>query len=88
VLRWLVAPRWRLGFDAGVTFRAYAAVAPALGVRREDVYLDGAAVAEYDPDLRWTIWLSLDARRALSNVSQYEYSRIAPTVGVSFTTGN
>ena len=88
VLRWLVAPRWRLGFDAGVTFRAYAAVAPALGVRREDVYLDGAAVAEYDPDLRWTIWLSLDARRALSNVSQYEYSCIAPTVGVSFTTGN
>jgi tetratricopeptide (TPR) repeat protein len=87
VLRWLVAPRWRLGFEAGVAFRAYAAVAPALGVRREDLYLDGAAVAEYDPDLQWTIWLSLDARRALSNVSQYDYSRIAPTLGVSFATG-
>jgi Flp pilus assembly protein TadD len=87
VLRWLPAPRWRMVFEAGAIFRTYGALAPSLGVVREDVYLDGAVVAEYYPNLQWTFWVSLDARRALSNVSQYGYFRIAPTVGVSFTTG-
>jgi tetratricopeptide (TPR) repeat protein len=87
VLRWLPAPRWRLVFEAGAIFRGYRAVAPALGIRRDDAYLDGAILAEYDPGLQWTIWVSLDARKAFSNVPQYEYSRIAPMVGVSFVTG-
>jgi tetratricopeptide (TPR) repeat protein len=87
VLWWLPAPRWRLVFQAGLIFRAYQAVAPTLGVRRDDVYLDGAVLAEYDPGLQWTIWAALDARKAFSNVPQYEYSRIAPMVGVSFVTG-
>lgn len=87
VLRWLPAPRWRIVVEAGVLFRDYRAPSPALGTRREDAYLDGAVLAEYDPGLRWTIWVSLDMRRAFSNVSQYAYSRVAPTVGVSFVTG-
>ena len=87
VLRWLPAPRWRMVFEAGAAFRTYGAVAPTLGVVRQDAYLDGAMLAEYYPGLQWTFWVSLDARRALSNVSQYEYFRIAPTIGVSFTTG-
>jgi len=87
VLRWLPAPRWRMVFEAGAAFRSYGAVAPTLGVVREDVYLDGAVLAEYFPSLQWALWVSLDARRALSNVSQYDYFRIAPTIGVSFTAG-
>ncbi len=87
VLRWLPGPGWRFVFGAGAIFRDYQAVAPALGLRREDTYLDGAVLAEYDPGLQWTIWVSLEMRRALSNVPQYAYSRVAPMLGVSFVTG-
>ena len=87
ILRWLPGPRWRLVVAAGATFRDYQAVAPALGVRREDAYLDGAVLAEYDLGLEWTLWLSLDMRKAFSNVDQYAYTRFAPMAGVSFVTG-
>ena len=87
VLRWLPGSRWRLVFGASAIFRDYQAVAPALGVRRQDAYLDGAVLAEYELGLEWTIWLSLDMRKAFSNVAQYAYTRVAPMAGVSFVTG-
>lgn len=87
VLRWLVAPRWRLVFEAGAAFRSYDAVSPALGVTRQDVYVDGGFVAEYYPNRQWTIWASLNAQRVISNVPQFDYPRIAPTLGVSFASG-
>ena len=87
VLRWLPGTNWKLAFEAGAAFRTYGAVAPGPGTVRADTYLDGAAVAEYYPSLQWTLWVSLTARRALSNVPQYDYTSIAPTIGVSFATG-
>ena len=79
---------WRgvwAGADAAATFRRYDDFDPALGARRSDTYLDGAALVEWSPSPRWTTRLALHGRYALSNVPGFEYSKLVPTVGLAYT---
>lgn len=77
----------RLGLDAAFTWRAYQAFDPALGALRADRYLDAAAVLERDLGDRWTLRASLVARKAFSNVPDFAYTRIVPTLGIAWTAG-
>jgi len=86
-LRLVLAPRARVGFAAGVSFRGYDAFDAALGARRQDAYVDGAAYAEWDLAPRWTVRLSLDGRKAVSNVAAYEYDKVVPMFGLAYVLG-
>jgi hypothetical protein len=79
---------WRgvwAGGDLAATFRRYDDYDPALAARRVDTYLDAGALLEWNPSPRWTTRLALHGRRALSNVSGFEYSKLVPTVGLAYT---
>lgn len=86
-LRWTLSPKARLGFDAGLTFRSYSAVDPTLSLQRADVYLDGAAFAEWDLSQQWTLRAALVGRRATSNAAAFSYMSIAPTLGLAWVVG-
>jgi tetratricopeptide (TPR) repeat protein len=76
-----------IGLDAALTFRGYDEVDPALGVARADRYVDLGALLERDLSERWTLRASLSARRALSNVADFEYTRLVPSIGLAWTIG-
>lgn len=84
-VRVLVARGVWAGVDLAGTFRRYADFDQALAARRSDTYLDAAALVEWSPSPRWTARLALHGRRALSNVSGFEYSKLVPTIGLAYT---
>lgn len=86
-LRWEPTRRLRLGVEAAVGLRAYQSVDPGFGRQRSDTYLDGAALAELDVGDRWTLRLSVAARRALSNEAAFDYAKIVPTFGMAYVFG-
>lgn len=78
---------WRLGLDASLSRRGYDEYDPALRTTRRDTYLDAAAFAERDLAAGWALRLSLEGRRALSNVAELEYDKIVPAIGLSYARG-
>lgn len=78
-----------LGFTAvgAWSLRRYEAFDALLDARRRDSYLDASVLAEWDFAPRWTARLVLAARRADSNDAAFEYSKIAPAVGVGYVLG-
>lgn len=81
------AARLRALVELAYTDRVYGAVDPGFELRRRDAYVDAAARLELDLRDRWTVYLSLAARRASSSVPDLRYTRLLPTAGLSFTTG-
>ncbi|MBI5544586.1 MAG: hypothetical protein HY901_11900 [Deltaproteobacteria bacterium] len=79
--------RTRVGLELGVSWRSYSAASETLGLARADTYLDGAALAEYDLSDHWVARFSLEARRALSNASSFQYTKLVPTLGVGYVMG-
>jgi tetratricopeptide (TPR) repeat protein len=74
-----------VGADVAATFRGYDDFDPSLSARRSDTYLDAGALVEWSPSPRWTSRIALHGRRALSNVSGFEYTKLVPTVGLAYT---
>jgi hypothetical protein len=77
----------RLAAAAAWSVRSYDAFDAVLAARRSDTYLDASLLGEWDLATRWTARLTLAARRADSNVSAFDYSKLAPTVGISYVLG-
>ena len=77
----------RLAFDAGVSRRKYDEFDPALGARRADTYLDGAAAAELDFADHWTGRFWMAGRKAFSNVSDFAYTQLSGGVTLTFVAG-
>jgi tetratricopeptide (TPR) repeat protein len=77
----------RLALDASVSFRTYGGVAPGPGVRRSDTYLTGAALLEYDLGSHFTLQGSVTAQQAWSNLPQFTYFAVVPSVGVAWLAG-
>lgn len=86
-LRLRLARDARLVVSAMAIWRDYQARDPSLQVIRSDVYLDGMAIGEMDLGLRWTLRLSVFARKAFSNVPDFAYTKIAPVLGLAYTFG-
>lgn len=82
-----ISRRTRLLAEAGVTFRTYDVYDPTLSATRSDTYLDANVAGEYDLGRNWTARLSLIGRRASSNVSDFTYSKIVPTLGLAYVIG-
>lgn len=82
--RWPLSRTARLGLDAAVGLRSYSVTDPALGLRRSDSYLDGAAFAEWDLTQAWSLRAALVGRRAWSNAAGYTYTSLAPTLALSW----
>ncbi len=83
----LLLGRARLGVDLGLTLRAYDVFDEALGARRRDTYLDGAAFVEVDLADRWTARAGIIGRNARSNVDALAYDKLAPSVAIGYTLG-
>jgi tetratricopeptide (TPR) repeat protein len=77
----------RFMLEGRFSWRVYDTLDPDLGVRRADRYLDGYAVAEIDLGRFWTVRLAVAGRRALSNVPEFRYTKLATTVGLVYTLG-
>jgi hypothetical protein len=86
-LRRPLARGWRTALDLGWTWLRADATDPILGKRREDHLLDAAAALEVELGARFTLRLSCAGRLARSNVGELSYSRIVPSVGLSYVRG-
>jgi hypothetical protein len=86
-LRVTFGPRARLVVDAGAGWRRYDEVDPVLGVVRDDLRLDGGAVAELDLGARLTARVGLHAYRVDSNAGALDYDKLVPSVGLLWMTG-
>jgi hypothetical protein len=75
----------RLGVDVGATIRGYDVHDPTLNARRSDTYLDAATLVDWDLSRGWTAQVALRGRRALSNVSGFEYAKLVPMLGLAYT---
>jgi tetratricopeptide (TPR) repeat protein len=84
-LRVLTSRGSRLGVDLAATFRGYDAYDTTLGTRRRDTYLDAAAFMEWDLSAGWAARAALRGRRALSDVSGFEYAKLVPMAGLAYT---
>ncbi len=82
-----LAARARLVAEAGYHWRRYPNVDPYLGVARSDTILDAALRGELDLGERWTLQLSAAVQRAWSNVPDFSYVKIYPTLGIAYTIG-
>lgn len=79
--------RARLRVETGVTFRGYDTFDPTFNTTRVDTYLDAGALAELDLGRRWTARAGVLGRKAFSNVSDFTYFKIVPTIGLSYVLG-
>ncbi len=88
-LRWQLSRSARLGVDASVTFRPYDNVATYNGaqVKRSDTFLDALALVEYDLADRWTARLSVEGLRTFSNVSNFDFFKVVPVLGIAYVMG-
>lgn len=82
-----VTPRLRLGLDASFVLRGYDIVDAALGIAREDRYLDAAAIGELDLTDRLAVRGALGVRRAASNVASFVYTQVTGSLGLAFSAG-
>src|SRR4029077_17341388 len=69
------------------TARAYDAVDPDLGIQRSDQYIDGLFATEVELGRSWTARLTATARRALSNIADFRYSKVTTSVGLVYAIG-
>lgn len=86
-LRLQVAPRVRVGMNAALSLRDYDAVDPNLALKRSDTYLDAVGLVEWDFADRFTLRFSLDGRKAFSNATEFDYTRLIPVLGVAYVMG-
>ncbi len=79
----------RLGVDSAFTWRDYRDYGgyDPLHAERSDRYLDLAGILERELGDRWTLRLSLAARKAFSNDAFFEYTKIVPMLGIVYTAG-
>jgi hypothetical protein len=77
----------RAGGEIAFSWRPFDASDPDLGILRRDRYLDASALLEWDLRERVTLRLAVAARRAFSSLSDFEYTRIVPTVGLAYARG-
>ena len=56
----------------------------ALGVRRADTWLSGAARLAWDLSQRWSLLASLEGRRVVSNAPAFSSFQLAPALGLAF----
>jgi len=68
-------------------WRPFDAYDSDLGSRRSDRYLDAAALVEWDLGERFSLQVTLAARRAFSSVEDFEYTKVVPTVGFACAQG-
>ena len=87
LLRLGMAGPWRLIAEGRFTLRGYDAVDPDLGVDRADRYLDGGAAAEIDVSDHFTVRAAATARRAFSNVPDFQYTKLTASVGLLYAGG-
>lgn len=78
---------FRLGGEGRLTVRQYDTVDPPLAVERADRYLDCAILGEIDVSARWMVRLSTTARRALSNVADFQYTKVTGSIGLIYAAG-
>ena len=78
---------FRLSLDAALAFRTYDAVAPGPGVVRADTNLTAAAVLEYDLGNHWAAQAGFAAQRSWSNLPQFSYTAVIPSVGIAWLAG-
>jgi hypothetical protein len=89
----LLAVRLRAGeavhlvAESRLTWRTYDVEDPDLEVRRADRYLDGAVAADVDLSARLTLRALGTARRALSNVADFRYSRFTASLALVYAAG-
>jgi tetratricopeptide (TPR) repeat protein len=86
-LHGVLAPTVRIGLEAAWTWRGYDALDPTSGVIRSDRQADISALLEVDLAARWTARLALLGRRAVSNIAEFQYTKIVPSAGLSYTLG-
>jgi tetratricopeptide (TPR) repeat protein len=86
-LRFALARRLRVGVNAVVSRREYDALDASLGLTRSDTYVDVAALLEWDVGDRFTLRFSVDGRSASSNAAAFDYTRVAPTLGLAYVFG-
>ncbi len=88
-LRWQLGRSARVGVEASVTFRPYDNVATYNGaqVKRSDTFLDALALVEYDLADRWTARFSVEGLRAFSNVTNFDFLKVVPVLGLVYVTG-
>lgn len=77
----------RAAITGAFTARRYDAVDPDLAVERSDRYLDLVIGAERDVSVHWTARLTLTARRAFSNVPEFEYTKLTAAIGLAYSGG-
>jgi tetratricopeptide (TPR) repeat protein len=77
----------RFGVEGRLTLRRYGAVDPDLGVERADRYVDGAVSGELDLSEHWTVRIVGTARRALSNIADFQYTKVTASVGLVYAVG-
>ena len=87
MLRWAPRGSARLLAEARFTARNYDVVDPDLGARRAEQYLDGSAAGEADLSDRWTVRVVAMARRALSNLAEFQYTKVSVSAGLVYTVG-
>lgn len=86
-LRFTLAEAYRLLAEAAVTWRRYPTADPDLLVERADRYLDAGLGVEADLAERWTLRLTMTARRARSNVPELSYAKSTVALGLVYTAG-
>jgi len=77
----------RLGAEGRLTLRRYDTVDPDIGVERSDRYFDGAVLGEVDVSEHWTLRTVATARRALSNISEFQYTKLTGSIGLVYVAG-
>jgi hypothetical protein len=84
-LRVAFGARMRIAVEGGRSERRYEGFDTALGVRQQDVILDGTAAWELDLSPRTTVRLSVLFRNSTSNVAGFDYTKVVPTAGIGVT---
>lgn len=82
-----LGPALRLGLEAAGTWRDYDRVDPVLLVRRSDAYADLAAWLEVDLAARFTLRAGVTGRRATSNIPEFTYTRVIPSLVLGWSLG-
>jgi hypothetical protein len=85
-VRLAASRKLQLGLDVAATIRRYDPFDSAVSAREDEV-LDGALFGELQLAPRFTARLSIQARKALSNVAALEYERFVPSIGLAYVVG-
>jgi tetratricopeptide (TPR) repeat protein len=77
----------RIAAEARLTLRDNDAFDPDLGARRQDTFVDGSVLGEYDVADNWTVRALLTGRRAFSNVPDFRYDKLTMALAIVYTVG-